>query len=277
MSALHESRPAGFTGAVTNEYPPEAYAPNGIPWWNLLTEPGTSRRFGQERRLAAWLWFAKDIGETFTLPEARDALGSDLATDSQHFDRRLRTLREVGWLIPSGKDSGSGLRGDEYRLDEKGIKWWLPEERKRAQRFTPSPKVRREIFARDGHRCVVCGVGRAEPYPSEPTTSARLTIGHRVPQERLRQYGQRDNLDNWRTECARCNESVRDAAPDPHTFEETLPLVKHLTRPQKARLRDWLERGERVRDNLDRAYDQARMLSDEERGKMLDHLKGFAE
>jgi hypothetical protein len=268
---------AGFTENVSEEYPPDAHAPDGALWWTLSVEPGTRRRFGQERRLAAWLWFAKELGETFTLPEARDALGPDLGTGSQHFDRRLRRLREVGWIIPSGKDGGMGLRNDEYRLDAKGAKWWIPEERKTVGRFSPSPVVRRRVFERDGHRCALCGVGQGEAYPGEPGSRARLTIGHRVPQERLRRYGQRDNADNWRTECARCNETVRDAAPDPHTLEETLPLVNALNREQKARLFDWLERGERVRDDLDRVHDQARMLSAEDRARMLDYLKGFAE
>lgn len=41
----------------------------------------------------------------------------------------------------------------------------------------------------------------------------RVTIGHRVPQERLRARGAGDAVDNWRTECARHNEPVRDATP----------------------------------------------------------------
>lgn len=269
--------PAGFNEDMTEEFPPDAYAPGGALWWTLQTEPGTRRRFGQERRLAAWLWFVKEIGETFTLSEARGALGSDLDTDSQHFDRRLRSLREVGWIIPSGRNVGLGLRNDEYRLDAKGAKWWITDERKTVKRFSPSPAERRQVFDRDGYRCTICGVGQGETYPGEQGSRARLTIGHRVPQERLRRYGRRDSIDNWRTECARCNEPVRDAAPDPHTFEETLPLVNSLNREQKTRLFHWLERGERVRDDLDRVHDQVRMLSMEDRSKMLYHLKGFAE
>lgn len=258
-------------------FPPDAYSSTGVLWWELTTKPGTRQRFGQEARLAAWLWFAKDLGDTFSLPEARAALGTDLAADSQHFDRRLRTLREVGWAIPSGKDSGQGLRNDEYRLDGRGAKWWLKEERQRVRRFAPSPAVRRRVFDRDGHRCTLCAAGAGEPYPGEPGTSARLTIGHRVPQERLRQYGQRDNLDNWRTECARCNEPVRDSAPDPRRYEEVIPLVRQLTRQDKAVMYGWLQRGERVRSELDRVYDEVRMLSTDERMRMLDFLKGFGD
>lgn len=257
------------------QFPDDAYAPDGTLWWELTMRPATKQAFGQTGRLAAWLWFTKDIGATFTLPEARAALGSGLA-QSQHFDRRLRELREAGWMIPSGRDVGEGLRNDEYRLDGRGTRLWIDEEREKLERFAPSAKVRRKVFERDGQRCVICGVATRESYPNEPATSARLTIGHRVPQERLRQYGQRDNIDNWRTECARCNETVRDAAPDPRTFEELLPQVKALTKQEKAVLLDWLLRGERVRSELDRVFDEVRMLSENERERMLDRLKGFA-
>ena len=256
-------------------FPDDAYAPDGTPWWRLTTRPETKQAFGQTGRLAAWLWFDKELGATFTLPEARAALGSGLS-QSQHFDRRLRELREAGWTIPSGRDAGAGLRNDEYRLDGRGVKLWLDEERAKVEKFAPSAKVRRKAFERDGFRCVLCGVAAREPYPAEPGTSVRLTVGHRVPQERLRQYGQRDNTDNWRTECARCNEAVRDAVPDPRTFEETLPLVKALAKQEKAMLFDWLQRRERVRSELDRVYDEVRMLSENERERMLDYLRGFA-
>jgi 5-methylcytosine-specific restriction endonuclease McrA len=221
------------------------------------------------------LWFTREVGDVFTLPEAKAELGDDLASLSQHFDRRLRELRKVDWLIPSGRDGGNGLRPEEYRLEYKGARWWIPEERRGAKRFASSSTIRRFVLERDGSRCVLCGVGSRESYPGEPTTVARLTIGHRVPQERLRQYGQRDNLENWRTECARCNEEVRDAAPDPHTYEEVMAAVKVLTRFEKSLLRDWAVRGERIRTPLDRAYDQVRMLSESDRDRVLAYVERF--
>lgn len=259
----------------TSEYPTDAIAPNGELWWNLTYWPGTRLRFGQEARLSAWLWFTREVGDVFTLPEAKAELGDDLASNSQHFDRRLRELRKLDWLIPSGRDGGNGLRPEEYRLEHKGVRWWIPEERRGIKRFAPSSTIRRFVLERDGARCVLCGVGSRESYPGEPTSVARLTLGHRVPQERLRQYGQRDDLENWRTECARCNEEVRDAAPDPQTYEEVMASVKVLTLFEKSQLRDWVTRGERVRTALDRAYDQVRMLSEGDRVRVLAYVERF--
>lgn len=256
---------------VDLSYPLDAYAPNGTLWWRLATEPGSNRKFGQERRLAAWLWYAVDIGETFTLVNARDALGSGLDNNSQHFDRRLRKLREIGWQIPSGRDTGDGLRNDHYRLDARGPRYWLAEDRKAIVRLTPPPLTRRKVLERDGHRCVLCGIGARETYPGE-SAQARMTLGHRIPHERLRNYGQRDDPDNWRTECSRCNEPVRDEMPDPLKVEELMPSIRRLGRRDRETLVEWLQRGERTRTRLDQVYDQVRFLSSTDRALVLSEV-----
>jgi 5-methylcytosine-specific restriction endonuclease McrA len=248
-------------------------APCGTPWWGITVQPGTRKKpFGQERRLAAWLWFNKEIGDIFTMNELRDALGSDIVGKSEHLNRRLRTLRSVGWVIPSYKDDGS-LGTDEYRLETKGARYWLDEDRQAHKRFTPSARVRRDVIDRDGGRCVVCGIAARESYPGEPDSKARLTIGHRVPQERLRARGSADEIDNWRTECARCNEPVRDEAPDPLTYDEVLAQVRPLSRGNKQTLLSWLKRAERTRSQLDRVYDLARVLPHNEQEELMTYLQ----
>ncbi|MFB7594885.1 HNH endonuclease [Streptomyces sp. NPDC056160] len=126
---------------------------------------------------------------------------------------------------------------------------------------------------RDGRRCVVCGTAAGESYPGDPTNKARLTIGHRVPQERLRSRGAADDIDNWRTECARCNEPVRDAIPDPIQYDEVLAQVKRMSRDNKRTLLSWLERGERTRSELDRVYDLARILGQTEKEHLVAYLQ----
>lgn len=257
------------------DFPEDAFAPNGLAWWDGGARGAASRGLGQAPRLAAWLWFNKGLGDEFSMNELRDALGPEIVGKSEHLNRRLRELRAAGWVIPSGKDVGGPLGGSGYRLDGKGVRIWLPEERRRVARFAPSAKIRRRVLERDGSRCVVCGIGAGEPYPGEPNRRARLTLGHRVPQERLRQYGEADNLDNWRTECAQCNETVRDEAPDPLRYEEVWTQVRALGRADKGTLGTWLRRGERVRSDLDRVYDLVRTLSTDERERLITALEGF--
>ncbi|MFI2486879.1 HNH endonuclease [Promicromonospora kroppenstedtii] len=267
---------AGHTPHV-DTYPADAYAPSGVLWWDLTIWPGTEKkRFGQVPRVAAWLWFNKEVGERFTMNELREALGPEIVGQSEHLNRRLRKLREAGWTILSQKDAGRVLERDEYRIDKFGSRYWIDAERNQQKKFGPSARVRRLVIERDGSRCVLCGVAGGETYPGEPGRRARLTIGHRVPQERLRIRDAADDLDNWRTECALCNETVRDQMPDPHRYDEVLAQVRGLRAQDKRILRLWLTRGERGRNDLDRVYDLARLLGAAEREELRDYLEQSA-
>ncbi|MER6302748.1 HNH endonuclease signature motif containing protein [Kitasatospora sp. NPDC001539] len=247
----------------------ESLSPDGTPWWELSYEPGSTRkRFGQERRLAAWLWFEKEVGDTFTMREIRAALGPDIADDSEHLNRRLRELRKADWVIPSHRND-SQLPRDTYRLEVKGGRLWIAGEKQKYKKFAPSDRVRRYVLERDGSRCTICGVGVGEEYPGEPGVKARLTIGHRVPQERLNSRGAMDDMDNWRAECSRCNETVRDEMPDPEQYDEVVAGLKRLNANESKDLLHWLRKGERPRSRLDQAYDRARRLSHVERHALI--------
>ncbi|MDT0379806.1 HNH endonuclease [Streptomyces sp. DSM 42041] len=249
----------------------ESRAPDGTPWWELSIQPGTKKKpFGQERRLAAWLWFNKHTGDTFTMRELRAALGADIVESSEHLNRRLRELRKCDWEIPSQRNDAT-LAHDEYRLRKKGGRLWLDSERAKYERFAPSARIRRLIMDQDGSRCRICGLGVDDTYP-EDGSNVRLTIGHLVPQERLRSRGARDDLNNWRTECSRCNETVRDEVPDPDRYDEVLAGMKRLTINETRELLNWMRKGERVRSRVDQAYDRARKLPIRDRNALIDHL-----
>lgn len=251
--------------------PDESTAPDGTPWWDLTVQPGTQKKpFGQERRLAAWLWFNKEIGDTFTMRELRGALGPDIAESSEHLNRRLRELRKCDWVIPSQRNDAT-LSQDEYRLQEKGGKIWLDGERIKYEKFNPSARIRRLVMEQDGSRCRICGLGVDDKY-FEDSSPVRLTIGHLVPQERLKSRGARDDLNNWRTECSRCNETVRDEIPDPERYDEVLAGLKRLTLAEAGELLNWMRRGERPRSRVDQAYDRARKLPAKDRAALIDHL-----
>jgi hypothetical protein len=125
---------------------------------------------------------------------------------------------------------------------------------------------------RDGFRCTKCGVGANEPYPDAPGSHAILTIGHRRPGSRGGTKGGSEYLDNLQTECAWCNETVRDTVRDPESYEEVLPEVKGLSKSDKQRLLAWIEADQRLRSDLDRTYDRVRDLSPSERERMRDTL-----
>jgi 5-methylcytosine-specific restriction endonuclease McrA len=92
-------------------------------------------------------------------------------------DRAIRKLHQSGFLVKVGK----GV----YRYDPE-----LAHQRA-LEDFTP--ELREQIFERDGYRCVVCGLGRAE--------GVEIHADHIVPRDR----GGRATLDNGQTLCARHN------------------------------------------------------------------------
>lgn len=245
------------------------YAPNGIEWWSPKARIGKSgQQIGAERRLAAWLWFNRQVGDTFTMRQLRLALGQgDSPEVAEHLNRRLRQLRKDGWVITSYKDSRE-LPVDTYRLDAKGEPIWHGQ---RKAKDAISQSTRRLVFDRDGSRCTVCGVGGGESYPGEPGTKARLTVGHRVPRER----GGSDSLDNLRTECARCNEPLRHEVRNPETYNEVFAEVRTLKTSELISLLIWLESGQRERSKVDRAYDRARQLADSERTQMIEAIRAM--
>ncbi len=127
-----------------------------IAWWKLRVAPGTNRRFGGEKRLAAYLYFNVPVGGTFTMRQLREALGEeDTPEQAEHLNRRLRNLKPQGWRFTSYKDQ-YGQAMDEYVLQEKGNKLWLGETTKRSN---ISAALKRQVYERDHNRCVICGVG----------------------------------------------------------------------------------------------------------------------
>lgn len=218
----------------SHQYPPEAFASNGRLWWTLATWPDRKQRFGDERKIAAWLAFNKNIGDRFTLPELREAIGDGLQrNDAEHLNRRLRTLRKDGWIVPSGKhDSTVGPSG--YRLEKIGWHPALGSRPKDPAHVSNSDRVK--VFKNDGSRCVICGIGDGEPYPDQPERKAVMTVGHRIAGH----FKGRGSLDNLQTECALCNESIRAGAGIPETYQEVVYAVHELKKKEKGTLLEWL-------------------------------------
>jgi hypothetical protein len=79
-------------------------------------------------------------------------------------------------------------------------------------------------------------------------------------------------MDNWRVECSRCNEMVRDEVPDPEQYDEVLAGLKRLTNNEARELLAWIRKGERPRSKVDQAYDRARKLRHGDRAALVDHL-----
>lgn len=256
-----------MTAEPADEYPPHAYMPDGILWWEPHVPKG-HRDVGAEWKISAWLAFNRPVGSTFTMRDLRLALGSGPANDDEHLNRRLRELRSRdGWVIPSNKDDGSIPVG-HYRVAVVGWHPGLGTQRPTSNAI--SQAVRRRVFDRDGSRCRVCNVGSGEEYPGQPGSSAVMTVGHIIAKD---DGGSSSDLNNLQTECKPCNEPVRQEIRVPKTLREVLPDVRNLKRVEKERILSWLRAGQRSRDKLDVVYDDARRLSPSERAELVEKLQ----
>lgn len=248
------------------EYPPEAYAENGLLWWELQTWPGMTRVYGAERKLAAWMAFNLVRGGEFTMRQLRQALGNEvIPNEDEHLNRRFRRLREDGWVFPSNKDDKS-LGIGTYRLDKVG---WHPGLGERPKSDSISKAMERLVLERDGRRCVICGIGRGEPYPGRPDSHAVITVGHR----RARAHqGSASDSDNLEAQCSIHNEPVREEVK-PESLTDILVDLRRLNRAELAKLETWLSQGYRSRDRLDTLHDRARSLPPRERESVLTEVR----
>lgn len=245
----------------TSSYPSGAFRSPGVLWWS---PPAAGRRPGAEARLAAWLFFNRPEGSTFTLAEAREALGGPLGpNDDEHMNRRLRQLRQDGWVIASHLHDAS-LSIGEYRVDVAG--WWPGSGRRPSRQKAIPASIRREVLARDGYRCALCGVAAGEPQRGLPSSPpAVITVGHRVP---LSRGGSSREPTNLRAECSLCNEAKRNVGRDPETLAELLPEIEGLAKREAELLLSWMAAGHRLRSALDQLYDRVRMLPELERAQI---------
>jgi len=251
------------------DYPLAAFVPDtSTLWWELDFHPGKDNlRFGAENKLAAWLAFNVEVGDSFTMPQLRHALGDGVVpNDAEHLNRRLRSLRDVGWQLPTIKDDAS-LHIGEYQLLAVG---WHPGIGKRPRRNSVSKTMRRLVFERDHSRCVICGVGAGEPYPDGTGALCSLTIGHRIPNARR---GSSKDINNLQAECKHCNEPARQEIRSPDTLDEVLPLALKLSRAEARKLHSWLVAGHRTRDNVDEIFDRVRKLTHPEVAELADAVK----
>lgn len=242
----------------TGEYPVEALNPQGELWWHS-TKYGES---GIRPRIASWVQWNKDEGETFTTNEIRTALD----TDAEQFQRRQRELRKWGWIFDSYQDDPS-LDTGEYRLIQKG--WWPGSADPKPVSDEISAATRRKLFERDGSRCVICGYGAGERY--EDGDVVRLTAGHIVAAS----HGGSSSLDNLQTECSRCNETAR---ADTGTVVDTTAAwesIKKLSRAEKAELFTWIQRKQRTRSKLDQAFDLYRSCTPRGKTEIAGKLQDF--
>lgn len=185
--------------------------------------------------------------------------------DFSQVDRRMRDLRECGWVIDNYKVNPL-LKPDEYLVKQIGVRIDLGERPPTSGRRTIGGAKRRRIFERDGNLCAICGVPAGQPFPDAPERSAVLTVGHLVPVAR----GGTDDDSNLRAECQRCGDESRDNTIDPPTAESVLTQATNVGgRAKKERLLGWMLNGRRIPDDIERVFIEWRRLPHDEQNAVM--------
>lgn len=206
------------------------------PAWN-----SSESSAGSMVRGALWLLQVVGEGGTFTKNELRNAFPG-----VSQIDRRIRDLRDYGWVVHSSTEDAS-LLAEDQRFVKAGAAVWDPRERKNAApQKTLSSKDRQAILARDGYMCTLCGIAGAEPYPDDNVMTAVVGVSRRTV---LTLDGR--EAESLVTECKRCS-SGRNGTPI--NVRDALAAAKQLDAGERRKLLRWMERGRRGSTELDRAW-----------------------
>lgn len=226
------------------------------PAWNDETAGGTMVRG------ALWLVQVVGQGNTFTKNQIRKAFPG-----VSQADRRIRDLRDYGWVMHTSTEDASLLHEDQ-RFVKAGVPVWDPVARRAAAPHKAiSARERQAVLARDGHMCTLCGIAGGEPYPDDPVMSAVLAVSRRNvagPDGR--------EADVLVTECKRCRSG---GPPEPLSVENAVAVSSSLPPGDLKRLQRWIERGRRGTTELDRAWAAYRRVPQDQRPEVASRLTGL--
>ncbi|KUM91015.1 hypothetical protein AQI94_00770 [Streptomyces pseudovenezuelae] len=195
------------------------------------------------------LWLVQVVGEgnTFTKEQLRDAFPG-----ISQADRRIRDLRDYGWVLFTNSDDAR-LVAEDQRFVRAGVPVWDPAARRAAApQKTISNKEKQAVLARDDYMCTVCGVSGGEAYLDDSNQSAVLSVTRR---ETVLPDGREQTL--LVTECKRCR-AGSDGSPA--RADEAMADIRALDPGEQKRLRRWIERGRRGSTPLERAWNAYRRL-----------------
>ncbi|MFF2399126.1 HNH endonuclease [Streptomyces goshikiensis] len=191
-------------------------------------------------RGALWLVQVIGVGNTFTKAQLREAF-----PDIAQIDRRIRDLRDWGWVIDTSREDMS-LEQSEQRFVKPGISVWDPVERKKRTRAV-STSTRLAVLSRAQFACELCG----RPV-NHLTPSSKLHLAHRVSLAR----GGENSPENLTVLCSDCR-AARDGASG---VSKVADQASSLPLRERTRLLAWIAMGERPRTAVEDVWAQYQQL-----------------
>lgn len=225
------------------------------PAWN---DPSFSA--GTMIRGALWLLQVVGEGNTFTKNQLRDAFPG-----VSQVDRRIRDLRDYGWIVYSNTEDAS-LLAEDQRFVKAGTAVWDPKARREAAPSKALPnKDRQAILKRDNYMCTLCGIAGGEAYPDDTVMTAVLAVSRRIVMD-----GSGSEHEALVTECKRCKAGRDNASP---SVNDAVVAAAELDPGELRRLVRWMDRGRRGTTPLDRAWAAYLRLPPELRPEVADRLR----
>lgn len=220
----------------------------------------TDPKLGTMKRAGLWLVNVVGEGNVFTKEEVKAAFPG-----ISQADRRVRDLRDHGWLISTHREDAS-LGQHEQRFVKQGAPVWQPGKGTRPGTSITQTR-RREVLAQDGHFCRSCGIAPGELYAGT-YESAQIDIARRV----VRQPNGLEETELV-SECNRCRVGGRGAVTD---LGEMLSRVESLSGLDRRMLSGWMDRDQREFSAAEKFWADYRTLPEESRAKIRDVLKPAA-
>ncbi len=157
-------------------------------------------------------FFLEHLGVVVDSEQLREVAGVS------EWARRVRELRnEMGYQIYTHKDRAD-LKPGEYIL--------ISKERLPAVSRNVSASLRAEILERNGFTCQICGNGKDDKDPLDPSRNVRLVIDHRVPIEQ----GGSNKRENLQVVCSACNQGKANSTPLSEDAKSLLARIRRCSR-----------------------------------------------
>jgi hypothetical protein len=208
------------------------------------------------------LWLESEVGEGNTFTKAR--LRADFPNLSQ-IDRRLRDLRNYGWMIHTSRDDPT-LEQQEQRYVAKGAEVWIPGQAKTPKHKSSITAAQRaKVMRGDNFLCRSCGIASGEEY-GDGVEQSQLNVARRKV---VLPGGEIDY--QMVTECRRCG--AGGGADREVDLEAMLELVEALAPMERRIFAGWIAADQRSLSPIDKVWGIYRTLPEQSRAAVAEALK----
>ncbi|WP_083975250.1 HNH endonuclease [Herbidospora daliensis] len=233
----------------------EAEASTERPNWR-------NEKLGTRIRVALWLLDEVGEGNPFTKERLHHAF------PSAQVDRRLRDLRNHGWVIETSRTL-AGLAPSEMLFVKAGDPVWEPHGLVYVAKsgLVPHRRIRDAVLERDGHSCTNCGLSLVEG-----TIDSEIQHILKLAYVRPRSEGGTDSLNNLITLCANCHAAYDRRSHDPLDPEAVWNLVQGLSPSDQTKLLAWIAMDHRPPTDAERTWALLRALRTDQRADIARRL-----